>query len=89
MKTTPTDDAVSLIQRGARPNLVRNGCTVVLLVLAVTGPAVELPLGHPDFLSSPTQPIGWRGDGTGRYLGATAPVRWDESTGENVWMIRK
>ena len=32
------------------------------------------PPGHRDFYPSPERPIGWRGDGTGAYPGAT-PVR--------------
>ena len=33
-------------------------------------------LGSPDFRASPERPIGWRGDGTGRYPGATPPLHW-------------
>ena len=33
-------------------------------------------LGAPDFSPSPQRPIGWRGDGTGRYPGATPPLEW-------------
>jgi outer membrane protein assembly factor BamB len=34
------------------------------------------PLGSPDFKPTPEQPVGWRGDGTGRYPGATPPTSW-------------
>ena len=54
-------------------------------VLAVFG-AMQLPsasagsppprLGDPEFMPSPAQPIGWRGDGTGFYPGATPPKSW-------------
>ncbi len=35
------------------------------------------PLGSPKFTASPDRPLGWRGDGTGRYPGATPPTRWE------------
>jgi outer membrane protein assembly factor BamB len=38
--------------------------------------ANSAPLGAPDFRPTPERPIGWRGDGTGRYTGATPPVTW-------------
>lgn len=37
-----------------------------------TGPL----LGSPDFKASPERPVGWRGDGTGRFPGATPPTVW-------------
>jgi hypothetical protein len=33
--------------------------------------AGDVPLGHPDFHPSPEHPVGFRGDWTGRYPGAT------------------
>lgn len=33
-------------------------------------------LGSLDFFPSPARPIGWRGDYTGRYPGATPPTAW-------------
>ena len=33
-------------------------------------------LGSPAFLPTPEQPVGWRGDWTGRYPGATPPIEW-------------
>lgn len=33
-------------------------------------------LGSPDFSPSLQRPIGWRGDGSGRYPGATPPLEW-------------
>ncbi len=35
-------------------------------------------LGSEQFKPSPEQPMGWRGDGTGRYPGATPPVMWEK-----------
>lgn len=36
-------------------------------------------LGSPDFQPSPERPTGWRGDGSGRYLGATPPVTFERN----------
>jgi outer membrane protein assembly factor BamB len=36
----------------------------------------KVPLGSPDFYPSAEHPIGWRGDGTGCYPGATPPTVW-------------
>lgn len=33
-------------------------------------------LGAPDFKPSPERPVGWRGDGSGRYPGAVPPLKW-------------
>jgi hypothetical protein len=42
-------------------------------------------LGSPDWRPSRDQPCGWRGDGTGRFPGATnPPVKWDVAGGEHV-----
>ena len=32
--------------------------------------------GSVDFQPSPERPVGWRGDGTGRFPGATPPLEW-------------
>ncbi len=34
------------------------------------------PLGSADFKPTPERPVGWRGDWTGRFPGATPPVTW-------------
>ena len=39
---------------------------------APAGPA----LGSPEFRPTPARPVGWRGDWTGRFGGATPPTRW-------------
>jgi outer membrane protein assembly factor BamB len=33
-------------------------------------------LGSPDFMPTPQRPVGWRGDWTGRFPGATPPIQW-------------
>ncbi|MGD0089850.1 MAG: hypothetical protein ABSE73_08005 [Planctomycetota bacterium] len=49
-------------------------------------------LGAPDFQPTPERPIGWRGDGTGHYPGATPPTTWartDKGEKTNiVWETR-
>lgn len=50
----------------------------LLLVAALLGAggSSAVPLGSPDFRPTPEQPFGWRGDGTGRFPGATPPTEW-------------
>jgi hypothetical protein len=63
-------------------NFSRLLVVAVLLLYGSTGMAASkarsssAPLGSPDFHPAPEQPIGWRGDGTGRYPGATPPTDW-------------
>ncbi|MCW8134022.1 MAG: PQQ-binding-like beta-propeller repeat protein, partial [Planctomycetota bacterium] len=49
-------------------------------------------LGSMEFGPSANRPVGWRGDGTGRYPGATPPVTWDRKhSGESkniLWAAR-
>ncbi len=40
-------------------------------------PASTAPLGSPNFLPTPEHPVGWRGDWTGHYPGATPPMQWE------------
>ncbi|HZE99353.1 MAG TPA: PQQ-binding-like beta-propeller repeat protein [Planctomycetota bacterium] len=35
------------------------------------------PLGSAKFMPTPDKPYGWRGDGSGRYPGATPPTKWE------------
>src|SRR4051812_46128265 len=42
--------------------------------------APPAPLGSEKFAPSPEQPIGWRGDASGRYPGATPPISWERKT---------
>ncbi len=35
-----------------------------------------IQLGSPEYKPSPEHPIGWRGDWTGRFPGATPPIEW-------------
>lgn len=55
---------------------------VCLLFMASVLAGETLPLGHPDFYPSHEHPVGFRGDWSGRYPGATPPTRW--TTAYNV-----
>jgi outer membrane protein assembly factor BamB len=39
-------------------------------------PAASSPMGSPQAVPSPERPVGWRGDWTGRFPGATPPLVW-------------
>jgi outer membrane protein assembly factor BamB len=49
------------------------------LSLQAKDAAIPAPLGSPDFRPSPDHPFGWRGDGSGRYPGATPVLEWSLS----------
>lgn len=53
---------------------------VAVLTMAVGAsaavPAVSVPLGAPEFRASSERPFGWRGDGSGRFPGATPATHW-------------
>jgi outer membrane protein assembly factor BamB len=38
------------------------------------------PLGHQDFVPTPERPVGYRGDGSGIYPGATPPIVFSDKT---------
>src|SRR5689334_16251038 len=50
------------------------------LVAAAEPDAKHAPLGSPDFRPTPQRPVGWRGDWTGRFPGATPPRTWSRRT---------
>ena len=55
------------------------GVLAALLLAAPALPADEsapAPLGSPDYRPSPERPFGWRGDGSGRFPGATPVTEW-------------
>ena len=49
---------------------------LLLAALAATTFAQSAPLGSPAFKPTADHPLSWRGDGTGRYPGATPPTQW-------------
>jgi outer membrane protein assembly factor BamB len=38
------------------------------------------PLGTANLIPSPDRPVGWRGDGTGRFPGAKPPTKWSRTS---------
>ncbi len=50
--------------------------TLVRPILAA-GPQDGAALGSPNFRPTAERPVGWRGDGTGHYPGATPPTTWE------------
>ncbi|MBE3134147.1 MAG: hypothetical protein IMZ55_11775, partial [Acidobacteria bacterium] len=55
------------------------GVVAIVVLLALTVHAAEqsgVPLGSPAYRPSPGHPVGWRGDWTGRFPGATPPTEW-------------
>jgi outer membrane protein assembly factor BamB len=70
------------------PALAGRAC--LALTLLATGTTVawsaEPPLGAAELRASPEHPLGWRGDGTGRFTGATPPTTWSDK--KNVrWSV--
>ncbi|HLX61913.1 MAG TPA: PQQ-binding-like beta-propeller repeat protein [Planctomycetota bacterium] len=48
----------------------------IFAVIITVSHAAEPAFGSPDFHPAPDHPVGWRGDGTGRYPAATPPLEW-------------
>ncbi|MEN9573235.1 MAG: hypothetical protein RL514_1090 [Verrucomicrobiota bacterium] len=64
-----------------------------ILFSSVSTTPAAAPLGSTRFAPSAERPIGWRGDGSGRYPGATPPMAWERTTNATgyatkgiVWM---
>jgi outer membrane protein assembly factor BamB len=59
------------------------GRLLILAVLLVAGTTAwpstppNAPLGSTKFTPTADRPLGWRGDGSGRYPGATPPTKWE------------
>ncbi len=68
----------------------RSGAALaVLLCTSALDGAGDVPLGHARFHPGDTRPVGYRGDGTGRFAGATPVTHWDLGTGRNIrWRTR-
>src|SRR5258706_1927959 len=61
----------------------------ILSLIGLAAVAAEPALGSAEFRPTLERPFGWRGDGTGRYPGATPPVSWSRrgrsgATGEGL-----
>ncbi len=66
------------------------GLSAVWLIMAGTSLLADdkAPLGSPDFYPSPEHPVGWRGDGSGRFPGATPPTKWSRRLADITSEIR-
>src|SRR5947209_2184112 len=49
---------------------------ILAFMIFLSGIVSAAELGSPEFTPSAEHPIGWRGDGTGRFPGATPPLEW-------------
>src|SRR6185503_13321428 len=83
----PARRGVPVPDRGERRDgdeIMRIAAFVLACLCADAAPP---PLGSPDFRPTPSQPFGWRGDGTGRFPGATPPTEWSPT--KNVrWSVK-
>ncbi len=48
----------------------------------------KAPLGSAEYYPSPDRPVGWRGDGSGRYPGATPPMSWERKKTGNGYTTK-
>ena len=66
------------------------GLSAVWLIMAGTSLLADdkAQLGSPDFYPSPEHPVGWRGDGSGRFPGATPPTKWSRRLADITSEIR-
>ncbi len=67
-----------MTERGRADRVIACALLAVLVLghEASPGQAAGPPLGSADFKPSPARPVGWRGDWTGRFPGATPPMQW-------------
>src|SRR4051812_18781486 len=56
--------------------------------LAASETTSNAPLGDPKFLPSLERPVGWRGDGSGRYPGANPPTQWERKKSGNTYAMK-
>ena len=49
---------------------------ITLALLVLTAAPAGGPLGSADYKVTPDRPVGWRGDWSGRFPGATPPTTW-------------
>ena len=70
--------------RRALLSLVTSCLLLSAAMAGETGPS-SIPLGHPDFYPSPDRPLGWRGDGTGAWPGATLTLSTKAGAKNLVW----
>jgi outer membrane protein assembly factor BamB len=56
----------------------------IFILLAGSLSAAEVPFGHANWKPSPTDPVGFAGQGANWYPGATPPTQWQEGTFSNA-----
>lgn len=99
LATAATTAAVTLAPRGNTAEPAKTGIAGSGLAGSGTSgeskPAVgsdKSPMGDSSFMPSPERPVGFRGDGTGRYPAAQPPTVWDrKKSGEGrniIWSAR-
>src|SRR6185295_3476163 len=52
---------------------------LVLAAVPQEKASATAPLGAPTYKPSAERPVGWRGDGTGRFPGANPPLTWSRT----------
>ena len=62
--------------------------SVSIATAAAPKMAASVPLGSTNFEPTPERPVGWRGDGSGRYPGATPPTSWERQTNGNGYAAK-
>ncbi len=71
---------MKIIRNGLSKMLGATGLALFFLIFSIGGVRVvaagEVQLGSPDFCPSPERPVGWRGDGSGKYPAANPPLHW-------------
>jgi outer membrane protein assembly factor BamB len=60
----------------------------LLITCAARGADANAPLGSAAYQPSPERPVGWRGDGTGRYPAATPPTTWGRTKNGNTYATK-
>jgi outer membrane protein assembly factor BamB len=69
-----------------RVNAAVLGIGLAVGLCAVAGAAEPVPYGHKDFYPTPERPVGFRGDGSGAFPGATPVTQWREGDYDLVEM---
>ena len=63
---------------------------VLMFGVPATAWAKDASMGSPDFRPSAEHPVGWRGDGSGHFPGATPPLNWSYKDGKGsniIWQL--
>ncbi|HLX61545.1 MAG TPA: hypothetical protein VKX17_09720 [Planctomycetota bacterium] len=59
------------------PRIALHQIVLLASIISAVSSAGDAQLGAPTFQPTPQSTVGWRGDGTGRYPGATPPINWE------------